>query len=144
MAFIFLFYQQISDDSGICMSFDEIRSKSIRAAQNLQARGYKKDQIIGIIATNSHHLSSIVFAALYMGCPINTLDPTFGKIDMKHMLNTTTPALIFCDANIYDLVKECLAELKNDAKIFTFGEKIGESEPVESLFVDNGDENEFM
>lgn len=126
------------------MTFNEIRSKSIRAAQNLRARGYKKDEIVGIIAGNSHQLSSIVFAAFYMGCPINTLDPAFGKIDMKHMLGTTAPALIFCDANIYDLVKECLAELKNDAKIFTFGEKMRNSEPVESLFVDNGGEYDFM
>lgn len=126
------------------MTFNEIRSKSINAAQNLQSRGYKKDQIFSIIATNSHHLSPIVFAGFYLGCPINSLDPTFGKMDMKHMLSTTTPALVFCDANIYDLVKECLTELKNNAKIFTFGKQIGDSEPVESLFVNNVDEYEFM
>lgn len=39
------------------MSFDEIRIKSIRAAQNLQKRGYKRSQVVGIIAKNSHHLA---------------------------------------------------------------------------------------
>lgn len=96
------------------------------------------------MASNSHHLSPIVFAAFYMGCTISTLDPTFGKVDMKHMLNTTTPKLIFCDANVYDLVKECLRELKNDAHIFTFDGQIGDSEAVEDLFVEYGDEYEFM
>lgn len=79
-----------------------------------------------------------------MGCPINTLDPSFGKNEIKHMLSTTQPSLMFCDIKIYDLLKECLSELGNDADIFTFGGQIGDSEPVENLFVENGDEYEFV
>lgn len=136
--------KQISDDNGKSLRFDEIRSRSIRAAQNLRARGYEKGQILGIIATNSHHLSPIVFAAFYLGCPINTLDPTFGKADMKHMLNTTKPQAIFCDTNVYDLVKQCLAELGNGAQVFTFGGQVGDSVAVDELFAENGDEYGFM
>lgn len=60
------------------------------------------------------------------------------------MLSTTQPSLMFCDIKIYDLLKECLSELGNDADIFTFGGQIGDSEPVENLFVENGDEYEFV
>lgn len=48
---------QISDNNGIRMSFDEIRLKSIRLAQNLQGRGYKPNQVFGIIAKNSHYVA---------------------------------------------------------------------------------------
>lgn len=48
---------KISDNNGIRMTFDEIRIKSIRFAQNLQARGYKSQQVFGIVAKNSHHVA---------------------------------------------------------------------------------------
>ena len=126
------------------MCFDEIRSRSIRAAQNLRARGYTKNQVVGFIAGNSHHVAPIVFASLYLGCPVNTLDPSFGKNDIKHMLNTTKPSVMFCDVKIYDLLKECLDDLENDAEVFTFDGQIGESKPVENLFMENGDETDFV
>lgn len=50
---------------------------------------------------------------------------------------------MFCDANIYDLVQECLSELGNDAKVFTFSGQSGNSIPVEDLFEDVGGENTF-
>lgn len=119
-------------------------SKSIRIASHLQSRGYKKGQVFGLIATNTHHVAPVVFASLYLGCPLNTLDPSFGKNEIKHMLATTTPAVMFCDVKLYDLVSECLDDLGNAAKIFTFGGQKGSSVPVENLFVGNGDENEFV
>lgn len=126
------------------MSFNEIRLKSVRAAQNLNARGYKTKQVFGFLAKNSHHLAPVVFASFYMGCPINTLDPSFGKVELIHMLKATKPTLMFCDAENFDLLKESLHELGNNAKIFTFGGKKGDSEQVENLFIENGNDNDFM
>lgn len=126
------------------MSFDEIRIKTIQAAENLQERGYEPKQIFGLLARNSHHVASIVFGSISIGCSVNTLDPTFGKIELMHMLNTTKPSLMFCDIEGYDLLKECLTELENDAKIFTFGGSKDDSEPVEVLFTETGTENYFL
>lgn len=125
------------------LTFDEIRIKTIRAAQNLQNRGYKSKQVYGLLARNSHHLAPIVFASICIGCPVNTLDPCFGKTEITHMLNVVKPALMFCDADLYDLLKECLIELGNDAKIFTFGDKDG-AEPVENLFSETHCEDGYM
>lgn len=126
------------------MSYNEIRLKSIRAARNLQARGYKAKQVFGFLAKNSHHLAPVVFASFYLGCPVNTLDASFGKVELIHMLKTTKPTLMFCDTETYDLLKESLHELGNNAKIFTFGGKKGDSEQVENLFIENGNDYEFM
>lgn len=134
----------MSDDSGITMRYDEIRTRSIRIAQNLQARGYEKGQVFGIIAANSQNVAPVVFAAFYLGCPMNTMDPSFGKKEITHMLGTTAPSLMFCDAKVYDLLSECLRELGNNAAIFTIGGEAGDSEPVENLFVECGDVEEFV
>lgn len=118
--------------------------RTVRAAQNLQKRGYQPKEIFGFVAKNSHHLAPIVFASFCLGCPINTLDPSFGKVEILHMLNITKPRLMFCDAESYSLVSECLKELKNEAKVFTFGGQTGNSETVESLFIETGAENSFV
>lgn len=126
------------------MTYDEIRIKTIRAAQNLQARGYNQKHVFGMIAANSHHVAPIFFASISNGCKINPLDPSFGKTEIIHMLGITKPVVMFCDIACYDLLNECLIELKNKAKVFTFGGQIGQSEPVENLFEETHKEHEFM
>lgn len=126
------------------MTFDEIRIKTIRAAQNLQALGYKPKDVFTLIARNSQHVAPITFASLAIGCPINTLDPSFGRAELNHMMKITNTVLVFCDVECFELVNKCLKELGNSAKIFTFGDSAGQSESVESLFEDTHRENQFM
>ena len=126
------------------MTFSEIRQKTIRAAQNLQKRGYESKQVFALMAKNSHHVAPIVFGSISIGCPVNTLDTSFKQAELNHMLTTIKPVIMFCDVDVYDLVKECLVELKNDAKIFTFGGSKGEAEPVENLFSESPNEEYFM
>lgn len=134
---------QISDDSGIRMTFDEIRLKTIRAAQNLQIRGYNQKQVFGMLARNSHHVAPIFFASISSACPIVSLDPSFGKAEIIHMLSITKPVLMFCDMACHEILSECLAELGNKSKVFTFGGQNGKSEPVENLFEETHKEHEF-
>lgn len=138
---------QISDDTGVQLTFDEIRLKTIRAAQNLQKRGDATKQVFSFVANNSQYLTPMVFASMCLGCPIgwiDTMDASFGKAELIHMLKTTKPRLIFCDIEVYDATKESLDELGNNAQIFTFGGCKGGSEPVENLFEETGNEDEFM
>lgn len=126
------------------MTFDEIRIKTIRAAQNLQALGYRPKQVVGFLVKNSDFIAPIFFGAIAMGCPISPLDPSFKKPELIHLLNITKPAVIFCDVTCYDLLSGCLAQLKNPAKIFTIGGQHGASEPIENLFKETQDEHKFM
>lgn len=126
------------------MTFDEIRLKTIRVAQNLQDLGYQSKQVFAFMVKNSHYVAPTLFGAISIGCSVNTLDPSFGKTELIHMLGTTKPNLMFCDVGSYGLVKDCLVELENDAKIFTFGGNEDESEPVENLFTETGNEDKFM
>lgn len=123
---------------------EELRIKAIRVAQNLEALGFKTNDIFGVIAKNHHDLTPVVLAAFCMGCPISALDPSFQKSEMMNILNITKPKLIFCDTSCYDTVKDSLVELGNNAIIFTFGGTVGASRSVEELFAETQHEHEYM
>lgn len=124
------------------MSFDEIRIKAIRVAQNLQKRGVKPKQVCGFLAKNSHHVTPIVLASIFIGCPVNGLES--GKTRMLDMLKTTNPSVMFCDVEAYDMLHECLTELGNGAEVFTFGGSKCGSEPYEVLLEETHIEAEFV
>lgn len=96
------------------------------------------------MADNSEYLSSIVFATFCLGCPINSLSTFVGKQDVMRMYGITKPSIVFCDVNVYDLIEECLNELNNKAKIYTFNGTKGDSEAVEHLLQATGTEDDFM
>lgn len=126
------------------MTFAEIKTKTIRAAQNLQKFGFGRNQVIALSARNNHDVSSITFASIAIGCAVNTLSPTFGKTEYLHMLKITKPVVIFCEIDSYQLINDCLTEIGIMAKIFTFGGSIGQSESVENLFKETHLEDQFM
>lgn len=117
--------------------------KTIRAAQNLQKRGFALKQVVGIISGNVAALAPIIFASVCLGCPINSM-PTMWKRYIITMLQKTQPKVLFCEVDVYDLIIECLNEVGNTAKVFTFNGQRGDSEPAENLFVETGIENDFV
>lgn len=125
------------------LTFSDIRERTIRAALNLRKRGYQAGQIFTIIAKHSEHLAPIVLAAFCIGCPINVLDTTFQKNEIKHMMSITSPSLVLCDADIHDEAAECLQELGNEAKVITFNGKAGTAEQVEDLLLETEGEALF-
>lgn len=116
------------------MTFNEIRIKAIRAAIHLHQLGYKANDIFGFMARNSTNVAPIVFASIFNGCPLSTLDPSYEKDKLVHMLGMSRPCLMFCDVSVYELVTECLKELQINSNIFTFDGQTGDSKSVDSLF----------
>lgn len=125
------------------MTYDETKTKTVRAAQNLQALGYQPKQVFGLMGRNTSFVAPIIIASIAIGCPVNTIDPSFSKAELLHMLRITKPALMFCDKECYKLLTNCLNELNIQLKIFTFAGVEGESEPVENLFQETLKENDF-
>lgn len=126
------------------MTFNDIKIKAIRAAENLQRLGYKSNDVFAIMARNSKDVSPVVFATLFNGCAMNTLDPNFGAVELTHTLKTTKPCLIFCDLDVYDLVEKCLNETGMNSNVFTFDGQKSDSKSVNSLFTETGTENQFL
>lgn len=126
------------------MTFDDIRIRTIRAAQNLQTRGFKPKQTFIILTGNSPNTAPITYAAFAIGCPIACINPCYGKSEIIRFMNITKPVAIFCDNSFYDTMIECLVEMKSEAKIFTFDGSHEGSEPIEHLLQETHKEDQFV
>ncbi|XP_031635418.1 4-coumarate--CoA ligase-like 7 [Contarinia nasturtii] len=135
---------QINHDTGVRMTYDELRLKTIRAAQNLQKKGFQYKDVFAFLAVNSDDLCPIVFASFCMGCTINPLHSTLSKKEIALNLKKTNTKAIFCDVDSYNLICEALNESQLKVPIFTFDGQISTSEPVESLLIQTGNEHEFV
>lgn len=117
---------------------------SIRAAQNLQKRGYgMKGDVFGFVTENVSQLSPIIVASLCLGSVISAMH-TQWKHDTARVLKMTEPSVIFCEVRSYDMVVECMKEMEINTKVFTFNGTKGKSESVDSLFVETGFEDDFV
>lgn len=135
---------QISDNNGIYLTNGELRANIIRVAQNIARLGMRPDDIFGLVARNSEHVAPIVYASMAIGCPINTLDPSFGAAEITHMFGITKPKLVFCDVNKLHVVRDSLKELKLSPIIYTFGKKTEYSRLVEDLLIETKSIYEFV
>lgn len=134
---------KINVETNIQLTNELIRLKTIRAAQNLQKLRYAKGDIFAICARNSHYVAPIAYASLCLGCPLNTLDTSFGEAELTHMLSITKPKVVFCDTDVSEAIENVLEKLEIDARIFTFGGQCGNSVPVEELLTETNDEEYF-
>ena len=135
---------QISVDSNTKLTCAEQRLRSIRVAQNLTKLGYKEGDVISIVARNGENLAAICFGCFLIAAPINTLDPTFGKDDLSHMLGTTKPKLIFCDPENVEVIKEACEIHKLVPEIVLFEKKIEGYRFVDELLVETGNEAHYV
>lgn len=127
------------------MTFDEVRLKATRAAQNLQQRGLERHEFIGIIASNIDDLLPIFLASIGMGCPHLPLRPMLTTAEMARILKITKPAVIFCDINTHEKLREALYESQLDSKLFLCGDGHADGiESVQNLFIETGDECSFV
>lgn len=127
------------------MTFNEIRLKTIRAAQNLLKLGFERPQVFGIMVDSSDDLVPIMMAATCLACPIAPLHPMLTKDEIKRAYLKANPSVVFCDARAFDQLNEALKELPFTVqRIFTFGGHIDGNETVDSLFVETGEENGFV
>lgn len=133
------------------MTFDEVRLRATRAAQNLQKRGLKKRQFYGIVASNTDDLLPIFLASIGLGCPHIPLRALLTKDEMARILKKTQPTVIFCDLSTYGKLREALRESKLNPKLFLCGGggdddagHIDGVESVENLYIETGEESRFV
>lgn len=121
-----------------------MRLETIRIAQNLQKRGLKSRQVIGFMAGINGDLASTLLASFCLACPIAPLHPMLTTHEIVRNLKKSKPAIIFCDSNVYNQLKNALNELEFDVKVFTFGGNIDGVETVKNLLLETGDESKFL
>lgn len=113
---------QINADNGKELTCLEVRSMSIRVAENLKRLGFKMGDIVSIASRNRWDLAPLVFGCLTNGIPVNTLDAMFGQSDLSHMFKIVKPKAVVCEMKNFKFVVDALDELNSDAILFIFEE----------------------
>lgn len=111
---------------------------TIRAAQNLQKCGFKKGDVVALLAPDVPSLAPIAFGAICMGLPIMNMPRPSKRIFKK-----TEPKLLFCSCKDYDDIADMLTKLQLKPKIYTFDGIKGGSEAAEKFLDETGIEKEF-
>lgn len=136
---------QISADTGVRLTCAEIRLRTIRVAQNLTRMDYGQGNIFSMAIRNEENAAPVLFACFALGIPVNTLDASFERDDLSHMLNLIRSQVVFCDRDTWPEMKVALEMTKNDAVVFIFGEGGVEGcRHVNDLLVETGTEDQFV
>lgn len=135
---------QINDDTGIQLTFNDVRIKATRVAQNLQKRGFTARELFCFVAANTDDLMPIYLASIGLATCTIPLHSILTKDEMIPILMKIQPVVIFCDDSSYEQLNAALIEAQLNPKIFIIGEHIDGAESVESLFIETGDESQFV
>jgi 4-coumarate--CoA ligase len=136
---------QINQDNGHEIRCEELRVSSVRIAQNLIKSGIKADDVIGVICKNSNEVTFLLNACVLIGAPINPLDLSITKDDIKHLFGQTLPKLVICDLEVFYKVQQALTELKLDAKIHVTSKNLIDGAlSFFDLLTPTGNEDEFI
>lgn len=117
---------------------------TLRSAQNLLKRGIQSGDVFGFMIEHTDYLNPIILASLCLACPIAPLHPMLSKAEIIRILMKTKPSIVFCDVSAYYRLNVALKELPFKVEMFTFDGRIEGFEPIESLFVETGEEDRFV
>lgn len=128
------FFMQVCANTNATTTFNELYGQTIRVASNLQALGCQKGEVVFFLTNNTADIPAIIFASLWLGCPVTALGTFNTELERFSFLKITQPKYVFCDLDEYGQLKECFKNLHYEPKFFTFGGQIGVSRSIESLF----------
>ncbi|XP_030388396.1 probable 4-coumarate--CoA ligase 3 [Scaptodrosophila lebanonensis] len=109
---------QICDCTGERLTGWQLAQQGLIIAQAFKRLGLHRGDVIGVSANNTTYLTGVIIAALLSGTPINPLHPDFNQETVKYMYDITTPKLIFCDVENYEIIKGVNEQLANPALIY--------------------------
>ncbi|XP_065074956.1 uncharacterized protein LOC135698756 [Ochlerotatus camptorhynchus] len=136
---------QINADTGARVTCAEMRLRTIRVAQNLTRMGYTRDNTFTMAVRNGETVAPVLFACFALGIPVNTLDASFKRDDLSHMLQTVRSQVVFCDLETWPEMKIALEMVKLDPVVFIFGDgKVEGCKHVDELLIGTGTEDEFI
>jgi long-subunit acyl-CoA synthetase (AMP-forming) len=115
---------QISADTGVSVTCQQMYDRSIRIAKYLTQCGLKEGDLVGFVTANTENLAPVVFACFTLGLPINPLSPIMNEKDIIHMFSMTKPKMIFCDAENVKVVQNAVNEMKSEPQILTVMDKV--------------------
>ncbi|KAL7025584.1 hypothetical protein ACKWTF_013547 [Chironomus riparius] len=115
---------QISADTGVSVTCQQMYDRSIKIAKYLTKCGMKEGDLIGFVTANTENLAPIVFASFTLGLPVNPLAPVMNEKDIVQMFSMTKPKMIFCDVENVKVVHNAVNLMKSEAAVMTVMDKV--------------------
>lgn len=133
---------QIFEPTGETWSFEQFHRTSVKIAQTFLRYNISQDDIIGICASNTPYVPAVAMAAFMIGTPISTLDPSFDKEGILHILKITRPKTLFCDRGVVGQVRSALRDTNIYCDIYVVDECDGEG-TIEEFLMESNDTDNF-
>lgn len=96
------------------------------------------------MAANTDDLLPIYLASIGLACTTVPLHSILTKDEIIPILMKVQPSVIFCDDSSYVQLNAALIETQLKPKIFIIGDRIDGVESIENLFIETGDERDFV
>lgn len=129
---------QINDTEGTVFTNKQVIQMSTRIALSLMDKGVSQTEFVGIMAGNTSYVLPVVFGCYFAGIPYHSMDMSFPSEMVAHCWGKTKPKIIFCDGNVYSLVKETTEKMRLNCTIYTLNNHKDNVPKVEDLLNDKG------
>lgn len=107
----------------------------------LSGQGLVEGDVVGLCSENSVEMACIVYAALYLGLTLSTLNFLYSPAELRHMITLTTPKIVLCSPTVESVVVQVVAssDLATTPVVVIGSTKRSASTSTVQLFSDTAD-----
>ncbi|KAM7341861.1 uncharacterized protein ACRADG_009494 [Cochliomyia hominivorax] len=115
---------QINDATNEKMTAEEFLDHATALAKNFLKMGLKPGDVVGLYSHNFTHTATVMLASYLCGTPVNALYPGFDKDNVELIYKVTTPKIIFCDLENYEIAFKVCQDLNLNVPIYVMNGEI--------------------
>ncbi|KAM7342454.1 luciferin 4-monooxygenase-like [Cochliomyia hominivorax] len=124
---------QINDSTNEKMTAEEFLDHVTALAKHLLKMGLKPGDVVGLYSHNCTHTATVMVASYLCGTPVNALYPEFDKDNVELIYKVTTPKIIFCDVENYEIILKVCQDLNFKIPIYVMNGELKGAPSILSL-----------
>ncbi|KAH8270142.1 hypothetical protein KR018_004654 [Drosophila ironensis] len=102
---------QISATEGTVLTRRQLQENAMRVASYMRNMGVGQQQVVGLMARHTTHMSAVAYACFFNGTPVHCLHKSYELATIAKLYGLTRPSIVFCDGDEYEKVKKATAGL---------------------------------
>ncbi|XP_025073305.1 luciferin 4-monooxygenase-like [Pogonomyrmex barbatus] len=107
------------------ITYTELQDKIVRCALWLQKQGIKPEDVISVCTNNQPNAIVPCLSATYINAIFNPWNEAMDMQTALHVLQLTTPKVIFCSEKCVDVVLSAMKETNRSSIMVVFGKHAG-------------------
>ncbi|KAH1004200.1 hypothetical protein HUJ04_003989 [Dendroctonus ponderosae] len=145
------FFDQLNNESDKVLQVDTInnitetkravKTRSVRLAIEMQARGVGKNDIILINSKTHAHQTIVLVATLFLGAIVCPINPDSPFKECLELVKKAKPKMCFCDSRTVSQMDRILLSLNITSEVVSFGDEVSATTKFVKLFPFKEDTN---